>query len=320
MQVIAACSGAYDAGPEASHRVIHQDGDRNTFAGTAYRFATSHVASLFLKEVPQRGGMAQLVRILSGSPGSDAGLRGLLFEAFAHNTLLQGGCFHCRPLDSPGGARDAAEPLTLQLPHFKAEVLFITGSRSRSSININGFRDAADQLRQSGTQSAYLRPSGQGHPTADGCIFPNCLLQMTVAERRGAVDEEGLEAHLQCMPRQPRYFLYYVVPRDVYDSFTTPKLKRESCHPRVQKTHVRVIKIKAVAATAAVATSPLPASASLSPSAAAPSSPPLGTTSSPAAVTALRFKRKRKVRGGEGQARGLNLGFGAERLCWGLRE
>lgn len=306
MQVIAACSGAYDAGPEASHRVIHQDGDRNTFAGTAYRFATSHVASLFLKEVPQRGGMAQLVRILSGSPGSDAGLRGLLFEAFAHNTLLQGGCFHCRPLDSPGGA---AEPLTLQLPHFKAEVLFITGSQSQTSININGFREAVDQLRQSGTQSAYLRPSGQGHPTVDGCIFPNSLLQMTVAGSRGVVDEQVLEAHLQCLPRKPWYFLYYVVPQDVYDSFTTPKLKRESCHPRVQNTHVCVIKIKAVAATAAVATSPLPASATPSLSAAAPSSPPLGTTPSPAAVTALQFKRKRKVRGGEGQARGFEPGL-----------
>jgi hypothetical protein len=68
-----------------------------------------------------------------------------------------------------------------------------------------------------------------------------------------------------------------VVPQDVYDSFKTPKLQREGCNPRVQKTHVRVIEIADIAAPAAAAMSP-PVSATPSPSAAAPSRLPLGVT------------------------------------------
>jgi hypothetical protein len=33
LQVLSAVGSKYDAGPEASHRVIHQDGDRVSFRG-----------------------------------------------------------------------------------------------------------------------------------------------------------------------------------------------------------------------------------------------------------------------------------------------
>ncbi len=252
-QVIAACSGAYDAGPEASHRVIHQDGDRTTFRMSGYCFATSKVASLFFRQVNERGDLARLVQILSASPGSDAGLRGLLFEAYAHNKLLQGGPFEFKYLDCPGGgapvAAPAAVPVQLNLPDFEQEVFFSPGSRSRTgaraqlTTDIASFRKAVQSVKPS-VKSAYLRPSGQGHPLVDSCIYPDSLIQMTVADTKPKVDEELLEQHLECLPDLPVYFLDYVVPQDVYSTFRVPTLKRDrSLTPRVQRIRVRVVKV-----------------------------------------------------------------------------
>lgn len=244
MQVIRACSGAYDAGSEASHRVIHQDGDRTTFKRAGYRFATSNIAARFMQHVSTHGQLAQFVREMFASPRSDAGLRGLIFEAYVHALLVRGGAYECRYLDISGAV--AAQPTQhpqLQLEDCEKEVFFHTGSQSRVRTDITGFCNAAKDVGHSGMQSAYLRPSGQGHPLVDSCIYPNTLLQITVAASRDTVDEVLLEEHLACLPDQPQYFLDYVVPHNVYATFKVPKLQRASNHVRVKKTHVRVLKV-----------------------------------------------------------------------------
>ena len=78
-------------------------------------------------------------------------------------------------------------------------------------------------------------PSGQGHSLVDSGIYPDTLLQFTVAEGGDKVDEDLLEAHLACLPDRPQYFLDFVVPPKVYRAFKVPKLQRDSSHARVQK-------------------------------------------------------------------------------------
>lgn len=265
MQVIAACSGAYDRCPEASHRVIHQDVDRTTFSQAGSRFATSHIASLYMQGVSKRGELAQTVQRLWDSPSCDPELLDQMFEGYAQALLVRGGGgepFEFRYLDSPGGAAaqpaQPTQPLQLQLADFEEEVFFNAGSQSGGRTDISSFCEAAQQLQRSGAQSAYLRASGQGHPLVDGCIYPDTLLQFTVAEGGDKVDEDLLEAHLACLPDRPQYFLDYVVPPKVYSTFKIPKLQRNSSHTRVQKTWVRVVQVPCTTWCMAAATSPVP--------------------------------------------------------------
>ena len=79
-------------------------------------------------------------------------------------------------------------------------------------------------------------------------MYPNTLVQITVAESKPSLDEGLLELHLACLPDRPEYFLDYVVPHDVYDTFKVPRLNRSgSFGVRVQRTHVRVVKVAAAA-------------------------------------------------------------------------
>ncbi|KAG2438729.1 hypothetical protein HXX76_005274 [Chlamydomonas incerta] len=265
-QVERAIGGGYDAGSEASHRVIHQNGDRSTFCSSTYNFATSTVAAQFINEVSSHSVQARVLAELAGPSSSLASSRGQIFEAQAHKTLLSGGCFEFRYLDVPcnksrsklgrpsaaylaakkaalaaaatasaGGAGGAAagQPLQLQLPSYGTAVLFTPGEGK----GIGGFSSAAKAC----ATPSYLQPAGSAHPVIDACIYPNQLLQCTVTPDRNSIDEELLEQHLQCLPDQPKYFLDYVVPADKYDSFQVPDLRRKS--ERVRKTLVRVVKV-----------------------------------------------------------------------------
>lgn len=251
MQALTACAG-YDAGPEARHRLIYRDGDRTTFCSSAagYRFATSNVDSLFIRQAATFDKLPQLVRFLSAPPdrwdsGNEKNQRRLMFEAYAHAALAGGGRFQYRYLDSPCGA--AAQPLELQLVKVK-ETFFSAGSQysrkcTRSGkvcTDVTSFSNAASQLQLSGVQSAYLQPSGQGHPLVDGCIYPDNLLHISATGNVDTVDEQELEAHLACLPDRPQYFLTYVVPPYVYNTVRVPELSRFA---RVQRTRVRVVNV-----------------------------------------------------------------------------
>ena len=89
-QVLAAMQGQYDAGPEASHRVVHQDGDRATFRPGERKFATRLVGELFAREALVRGPGARLLKILAGPLNTNSSLRGHLFEACRHQFMCGG--------------------------------------------------------------------------------------------------------------------------------------------------------------------------------------------------------------------------------------
>ena len=265
LQMDRAIGGQYDAGSEASHRIIHQDGDRSSFRECGHQFATSTVADLFLQNAASKGIPARVLAGLAGPSNSEASSRGQIFEASAHMTLRKGGCFEYKYLDVPcnisrglrgppsaiynaakqaaleaaatgvvGGAGGAvAGQLQLQLPCYGRQVLFTAGV----GRDLGGFCDTAKAC----SVPTYLRPAGSAHPIIDACIYPDTLLQYTVTPARKPINEELLEQHLQCLPDRPSYYLDYIVPADVYTNFKVSDLRRTT--ERVRKTLVRLVKL-----------------------------------------------------------------------------
>ncbi|PNH11883.1 hypothetical protein TSOC_001236, partial [Tetrabaena socialis] len=268
-QVYLALGGQYDLNPDASHCVVHQDGDRSTFCKGPAVFATSTVAALFIDGVRRHSAQVLMLAERAGPLNNWASTRGPIFEACAHKDLLGGGCFEYKFLDVPFHAPGGCEPLSvsytaakaaaleaaaagvgcasgaaagqplqlqLQLPSFGQPVLFAAGAAS----DISGFCTAASAC----SEPSYLLPTVFTHPasTHPACIFPDTLLQCTISPQREQIDEDILERHLECLPDQPVYYLDYVVPADVYPSFQVPDLER--VHARVRKTVVRVVKMR----------------------------------------------------------------------------
>jgi len=265
-QVLAAVTGAYDTGPEASHRVIHQDGDRITFKRLGPKFATSHVGDLFAQQAQSRGMLARLMSLLASSTNMHPNSRGHFFEVLKHNVMCSGGRMAYRFLDVPGGisasgrkgrpsskytdarqaALDAATTVVAQAHgSTPGQPLLITipalEQRTFEADSVDAFGAAVQQC----SSPCYLRPDAADQPIFDACIYPDTLLQFTVSPQKEGVNEELLERYLECLPPQEQYYLDYVVPADVYKEFKASPLKRGAL-PRVSKTYVRVVKVQAV--------------------------------------------------------------------------
>ena len=269
LQVEEAIKGQYDAGPEASHRVIHEDGDRETFLKLRKTFATMYVGVLFARETKNRGMLAQLVKQLASPTNVNSSSRGYYFEVLVHAAISSGGLFEYKFCDVPCSvpasgtsgkpsrkrtstllaALDAAtteaavaagatsgEPLRLTVPHLEERV-FTAGSPT----SIGDFGAATDKC----VSPSYLLPNGISHPVIDACIYPDTLLQITVASEKEGFNEEVLERHLQCLPDLERYYLDFVVPPDKFHNFKAAPLKRASDHTRIAKTFVRVVRVEA---------------------------------------------------------------------------
>jgi hypothetical protein len=80
----------YDIGTEASHHVIHQDGDRITFQALPQQWATFHVGKVLLERAERSGVSAQLLKRLVSSSNPDEGSRGAFFEAQMHSAVPNG--------------------------------------------------------------------------------------------------------------------------------------------------------------------------------------------------------------------------------------
>ena len=267
-QVLAAIEGQYDAGSEASHRVVHQDGDRVTFRECSRQFATKHMGELFALAALSRGTAARLLMKLASPSNTNSSSRGHFFEAVMHAIVSNGSSFEYKLIDVPCGVPasgkrgqataerrsalqialdDAAAeartvggimpgaPLRMTAPQLEQQ-LFVGGS----NVNIGNFGSAAKQC----VGQCYLRPDNGIHPVIDACIYPDTLLNFKVATGNvGSLNEKLLEDHLQSLPDLPRYYFDYIVPADVYSTFKPAPLKRDL--PRVARTHVRVVKVKA---------------------------------------------------------------------------
>ena len=271
LQVLAAIEGQYDAGSEASHRVVHQDGDRVTFRECSRQFATKHMGELFALAALNRGTAARLMMKLASPSNRNSSSRGHFFEAVMHTVVSNGGSFEYKFVDVPCGvpasgkrgqptakrrnalqiALDNAtaeartvggiapgEPMRMTAPQLEQQ-LFVGGS----NVNIGDFSGAAKMC----ASPCYLRPNNGIHPVIDACIYPDTLLNFKVAAgQAGSLNEKLLEDHLQSLPDLPRYYFDYIVPADVYSTFKPVQLIRDATnHPRVARAHVRVVKVEA---------------------------------------------------------------------------
>ena len=267
-QVLAAIEGQYDAGSEASHRVVHQDGDRVTFRECSRQFATKHMGELFALAALSRGTAARLLMKLASPSNTNSSSRGHFFEAVMHAVVSNGGSFEYKLVDVPcdvpasgrpgrltterrnalqialdnanaeaqadGGIAPGA-PLRMTVPQLRAQVF-----KGGYNVNIGDFGSVAMQC----ASPCYLRPNNDIHPVIDACIHPDTLLNFKVAAgNAGSLNEKLLEDHLQSLPDMPRYYFDYIVPADVYSTFKPAPLKRDL--PRVARTHVRVVKVEA---------------------------------------------------------------------------
>ncbi|EFJ52637.1 hypothetical protein VOLCADRAFT_85820 [Volvox carteri f. nagariensis] len=260
-QVVSAL-GAYDAAPEASHHIVHQDGDRSTFSQLEYCFATPHVGSLFTQQVRAKGLGAELAYYMS----DEGGFSGLFWEPYAHQAFIKGGKFEYKVLSVPSSVPRTGKqgrPRKAVREEREMAVTAATGGKSMvmtqkpleqvqflvadkpEDIDVH-FREAVE----SRTAPAYLQPSHGRHPCIDACVLPDRLLQITVSKKRKAVDEEILERHLQCLPPRDVYYLDYIVPASSFQTFKVADLKRTP-GSRVAKTTQRVVKINCMQQRAA---------------------------------------------------------------------
>jgi hypothetical protein len=214
--------GQIDAAPEASHRILHIVTQR-PYVSKSIAFGSAYIrnrlAELLFSEQRQA-----ITDFLVGSASSPqlAGVRGDLFEAFAHRVLSGGGAFPVRSLD------DGAES-TLQLS---------------SCAGTHPVRSPSD-LAQCPSSLHYCQPTVRNFPAVDSAILPRSLFQMTVSPSH-PVKHAALTRVLDSMPDARCYDLYFVVPDDVYPQFVAvqPFVRSDDETTAVAALDARVQRVK----------------------------------------------------------------------------
>ena len=183
------------AGPEdLTHRIIHVlVADDGTYARPRLRFASDHVAARLVEKFA-RHERERLLTFLRAAEGDRyaGGLRGHLFEHWAHRVLAAGGTFQVRDLRT-----DRDDQLTLP-PLAVEDFRTLEEMRVRPGVYCRPWKDnlaAVDAVAAWGAQ----------------CV----LLQMTVAERH-PLKAAGVEAVLQRLPAGAAPALVLAVPGNVF--------------------------------------------------------------------------------------------------------
>ena len=239
-----------------------------TFRECSRQFATKNMGELFARAAQSRGTVARLLMKLASPSNINSSSRGHFFEAVMHAVVSNGSSFEYKLVDVPcsvpaSGKRgtpstERNSALQIALDNATAEAradggiapgallrmtvpqLKVLVFKGGSNVNIGDFSGAAKKC----ASPCYLRPNNGIHPVIDACIYPDTLLNFKVAAgKAGSLNEKLLEDHLQSLPDLPRYYFDYIVPADVYSTFKPTLLKRD--HPRVARTHVRVVKVEA---------------------------------------------------------------------------
>ena len=205
-QVLTAIEGGYDIGPEASHRVIHQDGDRETFEEGIAKFATLNVGMMFRETASSRGTTARLMKQLASPSNVNSSSRGQFFEISMHPRVCGGGNFKYKFVDVPcniPAGKGKGRPTMSRNTALKAAVQAAT---SAAAASIPGYVAGAalqlsipelhERIFAGGVQSdiggfpaivndcsspCYLRPDNGVHPAIDACIWPDTLLNFKVS-------------------------------------------------------------------------------------------------------------------------------------------
>ncbi len=196
--------GQIDAAPEASHRMLHivtQQPYVSKSIAFGSVFIRDRLAELLFAQ--QRQAMSDFIAGAAISPQL-SGVRGELFEVYAHRILGGGGTFHVRSLD------DGTEQL-LEVPR---------------CADIHFLRSPSD-LSQCPSELHYCQPTVRNFPAVDAVKLPGSLFQMTVSETH-AIKHVPLKLVLKSMPDVPCYNLYFVVPDDIYPNFASQPFVRSN--------------------------------------------------------------------------------------------
>ena len=193
-------------GPEASHRVIHQDGDRETFEEGIIKFATLNVGLMFMKMASNRGTTARLMKQLASPSNVSSSSRGLFFEISMHPRVSGGGSFEYKFVDvpcnipaagkkgRPTASRSDAFDLALRAASLTAAAsipgyaaggtlqLLVPELQQRifaggAQLDVGGFPAIVEDC----SSPCYIRPDNGVHPAIDACIWPDTLLNFKVS-------------------------------------------------------------------------------------------------------------------------------------------
>lgn len=141
----------------------------------------------------------------SGGEPTVAAFRGALWERYAHVALQRGGSFSCRDL------QDAeAGPFEMEL------------QPCSSSVGLWDLQDITTELGS----GVYGWGRSKNLPAIDAVVQPDKLFQITVSGDH-RVNAKGLANAVRAMRAEERAVqLFFVVPPDVFSSYTKQTLKR----------------------------------------------------------------------------------------------
>jgi len=141
----------------------------------------------------------------SGVEPSVAVFRNMLWERYAHVALQRGGTFTCMNLQDPEAAP------------FKIEL-----QPCSSSAGLWDVQDISTGL----SSGVYGWGRSKDLPAIDAVVQPGKLFQITVSGNH-RIDARGLGDAVHAMQAEERDVqLFFVVPRDVFSSYTEQTLKR----------------------------------------------------------------------------------------------
>ena len=197
VDVIRKSVGQIDAATEASHRILHIV-TQQPFVSKSIAFGSAYIrdrlAELLFSQ--QRQAVSDFL-IGSASSPQLAGVRGDLFEAYAHRILSSGGEFRVRSLD------DGVEK-TWQV---------------QRCVGTHFVRNPPD-LAQCPSNLHYCQPVTRNFPAVDAVMLPGSMFQMTVSLTH-SIKYAALKSVLENMPDCPTYDLYFVIPEDIFPNFAS---------------------------------------------------------------------------------------------------
>ena len=173
-----------------SHRVLHLF-PNDSYDRIEVKFASPYVSREVYQHLKKKSldGVLQLIRDCSGEP-TLAGIRGPLFEQFAHEKFSKSGEYTVKNLKSGIVSKLLVDPVR--------------------SLNFKELSEVVDN-------NVYYFPISKGFKSVDSILPKDKVFQMTVSDKH-PVQYNGLTVvkdQLQCGVLK----LYFVVPNENYDEF-----------------------------------------------------------------------------------------------------
>lgn len=206
-----------------SSLLIHQSVHANFGSGPFY-FASDHVAKeIFGRYYKQK--RDALIAFMASAYSIDelGGLRGTLFEKYAHSVLSAGGKFKARELgERPSSTEEDAFDL---------------------SITSNPTLVFSQDSQVQKTKDFYYLPQSKNYESVDAFIKPGRLFQMTVAENHSC-KQNGLHKTLKLLGNPLDAQLIFVVPSTSFSTFKFQKYLDAGGQTLIRPTYLNVQRLR----------------------------------------------------------------------------